>query len=335
LSDGLYDRTVTRLTTAEPIVVAPGCVVCGGSRARPVFRIEGLASPLVICEECGTGFLHPLPSVQEIAEFYPPGYYGADGQKFHSLVEAAVRIVASRHVRFLARRVPAGGRVLDVGCGRGTALAALAGRGLEVHGMEISAAAAEGTDPRVRMHIAPRLEDVGLPANEFDLVMVWHVLEHLPQPAETLLEIHRLLKPGGRVVVAVPNFSSWQARWAGPDWFHLDPPRHLYHFPLAGLKRLLRRCGYDLEGEYHFSLRQNPFGWVQSWLNRYDRGPRNALYELLQRRSGTASLREPRRERWRLWSAFLLGMPVGLILELAATALRSGATVHVVARARK
>ena len=67
-----------------------------------------------------------------------------------------------------------------------------------------------------------------------------------------------------RLIVAVPNFSSWQARWAGAAWFHLDLPRHLFHFPLPALRRLLEECGLACRSEHHFSLRQNPFGCALS-----------------------------------------------------------------------
>ena len=314
-------------------MVAP-CPVCRGAGAVPRYAIAGLHARLVQCPSCGLGWLDPQPAPAEIAAFYPPSYYGSTGKKFVGLIELFVRVVSRRRVRFLARRVPAGGRVLDVGCGRGTLLGELADLGFEVYGFEISGAAVEGADPRVSIRLGDDLQSAAFPDGWFDQVIIWHVLEHLPDPRATLCEIRRILKPGGEIVVAVPNFSSLQARCCGSTWFHLDPPRHLFHFPLAALRRLLEECGFAVRSEHHFSLRQNPFGWVQSALNAIPGLPRNGLYELLQRRSRREPPPFSRAMRCGLWAAFLLGMPCGVLLSIAAAALRQGATVHVVATAR-
>jgi len=163
-------------------------------------------------------------------------------------------------------------------------------------------------------------------------VIIWHVFEHLADPRGTLEAIFRILKPGGRLVVAVPNFSSLQARLTGGAWFHLDLPRHLYQFPLSGLKTLLRRADFEVGAEHHFSLRQNPFGWVQSVLNTFSFLPRNGLYVLLHRRHSGAKAAYDIRVRTWFWLSLLIGSPFGMVLTLICTALRSGATVHVVAR---
>jgi SAM-dependent methyltransferase len=160
------------------------------------------------------------------------------------------------------------------------------------------------------------------------------VLEHLPNPRETLTEIRRILRPGGKLAVSVPNFSSIQARWAKAAWFHLDLPRHLFHFPLPALRQLLEDCGFECTSEHHFSLRQNPFGWVQSWLNRRPGLPRNGLYRLLKRgNSGHAELFD-RSTRFKLLAGYYLGMPFAIVGSIAAAALRCGATVCVMAKSR-
>jgi hypothetical protein len=135
-------------------------------------------------------------------------------------------------------------------------------------------------------------------------------------------------------VVAVPNFSSVQARWAGPEWFHLDLPRHLFHFPLSALVRLLERSGFEIGSRHHFSLRQNPFGWIQSALNKTTL-PRNGLYTFLhQRAAGTPGARAfDRATQLKLLVGGALALPPALVLSLLEAFFRTGATVHVVARA--
>jgi SAM-dependent methyltransferase len=325
----LYGSRV-RALDARPHGVSP-CPVCRASTACDRFAVEGVAAPVVVCEGCGVGRFEPMLAPAEVAEFYPDDYYGEPGLKFHPLVERAVRWIGARHVRFLSLGLPPGSRVLDVGCGRGVVLGALADHGLEVHGVEMSAVAARGADPRAEVRIAANLVDAGYPSSHFDQVLIWHVLEHVAQPRETLDEVQRILRPGGRLVVAVPNFASRQAEWSGPAWFHLDLPRHLYQFPLAALRTLLDETGFEPISDHHFSVRQNPFGWVQSALNRVTWLPRNGLYTLLHSRERTLPAPFDLRTRAFLLAAFALLMPWGVVASVWDAYRLTGATVHVVA----
>jgi len=192
--------------------------------------------------------------------------------------------------------------------------------------------AAVGVDPQATVRIGQNLRDAKYPHEYFDQVVVWHVLEHLADPRGTLAEIRRVLKPGGKLVVAVPNYSSLQSRCFGAGWFHLDAPRHLFHFPVKGLRHLLESTGFQVEREHHFSLRQNPFGWVQSALNCM-RLPRNGLYTLLKRRGDGP----PVCGRWEgavLLAAYWLGMPLACVVSVVEALLRRGGSVSVEARPR-
>ena len=329
---GAYDRSVTPIDPGSEPIPGAICTVCGAEDARPRFAIEGITSRLVVCGACGLGWLEPIPSTQEVTSFYPEACYGADSAKFKPLVERLVRIAGVRHIRFLCADLSPGARVLDVGCGRGVLLAELADRGFEVHGVEHTEAAARGADPRAQIRIAPELTDAGYPAAYFDKVIIWHVLEHVRNPRATIEEVRRILRPGGHLIVAVPNFGSAQARWAGAAWFHLDPPRHLYHFPLSALRRLLQSVGLVVESEHHMSLRQNPFGWTQSALNRMRCLPRNGLYTLLHERTQGKPAPFDARTRFWLRLAMLVGTPFALAASVLEAALRVGGTVHVVAR---
>jgi SAM-dependent methyltransferase len=330
----LHERDVVELAAEAQPLAGLVCTACGAEQARSRFAVGGLSSRVVVCGGCGLGWLSPMPDADEIAGFYPEVYYGGETTKFRPLVERLVRLVGARHVRFLTAGLPRGARVLDVGCGRGVLLAALADRGFEVHGVEHSESAARGADPRARIRVAPRLADARYAADSFDQVIIWHVLEHLPDPRGTLVEVLRILRPGGRLVVAVPNFESAQARWAGPAWFHLDLPRHLYQFPLSALRRLVRSIGFQVESEHHFSLRQNPFGWIQSALNRVPGLPRNGLYTLLHDRAPGEPPPFDARTRRVLRLAWLALAPPAIAASVVEAALHTGATVHLVARKR-
>ena len=327
----LYQHDVR--ASAEPAVterVSP-CPICSAESAVRRFEVGGMAEKVVVCTECGLGRLYPELNSDRLRALYPDEYYGEPGRKFQPLIEGLVRAVGERHISFLSRELPPGARILDVGCGRGVTLGALAAKGFEVHGLEISAEAARGADPRVEIRIAENLKAAEYRSASFDQVIIWHVLEHLNDPVGTLREAHRILKPGGRLIVAVPNFSSLQARCTGAAWFHLDLPRHLYQFPLSALRQLLILSGFQVRSVHQFSLRQNPFGWIQSLLNRFERLPRNGLYVLLHRRPPGAPL--PYDARIRRWLRFwlIVGAPFALGAAFIAAALRSGATVHVVA----
>ncbi|MCA9040473.1 MAG: class I SAM-dependent methyltransferase [Planctomycetaceae bacterium] len=330
----VYDYPVHPVSPEEssaPETTSP-CPVCQGTSALPRYRLKGLRFRLVECEGCGTGSLYPLPDVAEIPDFYPQDYYGETGTKFVPPVEAMIRFISRRQARKMATGLKSGDKVLDVGCGRGVLLKSFLELGLESHGMEISPMAVEGADERIQLRFAPTLKEAGYEAEFFDQIVIWHVLEHLLYPRETIQEASRLLKPGGRLVVSVPNYSSLQSRWAREAWFHLDLPRHLFHFPVAGLRQLLEENGFQCEQEHHFSLRMNPFGWVQSWLNRNQNLPRNTLYTLLQTRGGAEKEQLSTGTKLKQKLAYYLGMPVALLVSFYAAMRSSGASVTIIAR---
>ena len=164
--------------------------------------------------------------------------------------ESLQRILHIKRARWIEKRNDRRpGRVLDVGCGRGLLLKVFRNRGWEVAGTELSDQAASYAREVLHLPVQTgNLEQLNLPANQFDAVVMWHVLEHLPEPRATLAVVNRVLKPGGVFIASVPNFGGWEARFSRDKWFHLDVPRHLTHFTNESLRHLLRDTGFcDLE----------------------------------------------------------------------------------------
>jgi 2-polyprenyl-3-methyl-5-hydroxy-6-metoxy-1,4-benzoquinol methylase len=158
----------------------------------------------------------------------------------------------------------------------------MARRGWEASGIEVSqeGAARASARPGLRVFNKP-LEECGLPAKSFDLITLWHSIEHVQDPAALMRRVAELVKDDGRVFLAFPNAESWDLRLFRARWFHLDPPRHLHYFSPDTMERLLADCGLTVERVGQFSIEYNPFGFVQSLLN-FMTGRCNYLYRTLK-----------------------------------------------------
>lgn len=331
-TDTIPEHPAVGLIGNDSLAQTLPCIACHSTSARRLYSIEGASEELVECEECGLGSLFPMPDPGRIQSFYPAEYYGEPTAKFEPLVEFGVRLGAKLRVESLVGDLPSGSKVLDIGCGRGVMLRALLDLGHEAHGVEIAPEAASGADPRAQIRIAPQLAKASYEENSFDAVIMWHVLEHLPHPDEALAEIRRILRPGGRLILAVPNFGSLQSRRTGNDWFHLDLPRHLYHFTPETLQRLLAGNEFHYESVRHLAMLQNSFGWLQSILNRFSGTPRNSLYSLLHRGGEHPVVQSLSRwQRCKLKLGYWLGLPIAAAVSLLEAATQQGGTIAVTA----
>jgi 2-polyprenyl-3-methyl-5-hydroxy-6-metoxy-1,4-benzoquinol methylase len=191
---------------------------------------------------------------------------------------------AAQRARSMSRGMRPG-RVLEIGCGRGTMLHEFAQRGWSVQGVEFSEQAAFRARQGFGIDVhTGSLSALDAEAGSFDLVVFWHSLEHFRAPDDALRETRRLLRRGGRLVVAVPNSESLQSKVFGRHWFHLDVPRHHHHFGESSLRKLLDRSGFTVQKVDHLNLEQNPYGVLQSVMNRLG-FPENFLYSMLKSRS--------------------------------------------------
>jgi SAM-dependent methyltransferase len=225
--------------------------IVGGDRllARPgAFDVR-------ICRRCGTGSSGPPLSASELSGFYGEGY--AAHEEGAGLLALLLRRLKRLQSSAILRRAPFSraldeppGRALDVGCGRGDLAAALLARGWRVAGVEPSERAAAIARRRGIEVLGGTLTTAALDDEGYDVVVFRHSLEHLPDPVGDLGRVREALRPGGRVVISVPNFGSWQRRRFGADWFHLDLPRHRTHFTAASLGCALRRAGLSVGEQF-------------------------------------------------------------------------------------
>jgi SAM-dependent methyltransferase len=260
--------------TAEPDT----CPVCGVRTSRVIYAeahdpITLDSFKVVAC--CGCGLAYTTPRPLKLDRYYPSRY-----RAYGPLVTCVLGTLYEMRVSRWIRSKPEGGTVLEVGCGSGLMLAAFKRRQWRVFGIERSEEMAERARsvPGVEM-VTTSIEN--LPADaRFDLIILFQVLEHIGEPVTLLSECAKRLKRGGNVIVNVPNFASWQSRFAGPKWLHLDVPRHLNHFTPESLAETLERAGLKLDQLRFASLEHDPYGWVESAISRIS-GRTNRLTRFL------------------------------------------------------
>ncbi len=242
-----------------------------------------------------------------------------------------LRGLAERDRMRFVRGLAPGSRVLEVGAGDGKLVAMMREAGLDAHGIDPSPAACAAARA-----IGVDVANVGVgeaelePASE-DAVVLWHALEHLDDPAAALERIRSWLRPGGTLVVAVPNLASAQARIGGDRWFHQDVPRHRTHLTAAGASALLERTGYRPVAVRHLLIEQNPLGMWQTLLNRLT-VERDFAFRLLKRDLGEASRSTRLLDLAVTAVAGPLLAPVAVLAELAAGLARRGGSIVVEAR---
>ncbi len=285
------------------------------------------------CLQCGTLFLNPQPDDDCLARAYAPTYYGGKSeQKFALWLEWLRDKFAIHRARRLTRFLNPGTRILDVGCGDGRFLAACGKVGcFQLTGVELPGPAADRAAARTGVAVLRGgLSTVGIPESTLGLVTLTHVYEHLREPDIVLSRLARIIRSGGYLYLAFPNGAGWQARWFGPAWFHLDPPRHLAFIPPQALVSALSDLGFELVCESHLNWEQNLYGWLQSALNLLP-GKRDLLYECLKNNRSYIADTPLLVRLLHFVIAGVLFIP-SIVLELLAALFRRGATVEFVFR---
>lgn len=248
------------------------CFICGEPNTfktgyKPII-VDGRPFEIRFCTRCFLGKTDPIISEKELTAFYSgPDYRTDDLKRFIWPFES----FADKFAKAKADKVEAAnsgkGTLLDIGCGKAEFISEMKSRGWKATGIDIDPRAeafgkAKGQDVR-----RCSLEDTSYPDNYFDVITLWNVLEHLRRPDWTMKECARILKPGGLLVVSVPNTESVQSRSMLRSWFQLDPPIHLFHYSQTNLRRFIGDIGFDVKNVRHFSLEFAPLSYMQSIMN--------------------------------------------------------------------
>lgn len=224
------------------------CELCGHQSTTQLYFKFG--APIAKCDRCGLIYANPRLSKAEIMSRYSPDYFwqeylpalGVHDGKFD------LEYFDARHALMLgliAGKISPPGKMLEIGAGAGFFLKAAERAGWSVDGIEVSEAAVEFANKQLGLRVKlEEAETLTYPDNDFDVVVMFEVIEHLFWPARVLHSVHRVLRPGGVLVISTPNYNAL-SRWAlGPSWAVLSPGEHLYYFTELTLRRMLEQSSF-------------------------------------------------------------------------------------------
>lgn len=221
------------------------CFVCGSASTSSLISVNGYR--VARCQGCGFVFVNPRPTPQSVARLYSEPGQNPYAREGHEPLEyespTLFRII--REIQRYAR----GGKLLEVGCGRGDLLRLAQGRGFSVTGCDFFG----GQKPQLTgaVFCDGALSEVDLPDDTFDVAVSRNTLEHVFDPRRELEEIRRVLKPGGYLYLKVPNVQFEYGpgcRLLFQREHVLEPPFHLSHFSPRSLRHVLGETGFDFIG---------------------------------------------------------------------------------------
>lgn len=229
------------------------CSLCGANKPQAYLtladRFSGKLFQLVKCSQCGLIYLTPRPSMEELDAYYPDDYeaYQPPSATMSASHSWHARRMWEMQAKYVMKFSPVSGKLLDVGCATGEFLDTIRQYGWQVTGLEVIAKAAQSARQRYQLEVfTGTLETVDLPANAYDVITLWDVLEHLPDPQAALRRCFELLKPGGYLFFSIPNLDSIDRHLFGSKWIGWDTPRHFTLFTHLTLKRILDHTGFSI-----------------------------------------------------------------------------------------
>jgi len=212
------------------------------------FSVSGESFDLLINEEYQILKTNPAPTPDDLWKYYEFEDYisHTDGTRttFEKMYQFVKKQAIKNKVNLITKNQPLKGKILDIGAGTGEFLLACKDNNWNTIGFEPNQKAR--TIARNKgIHLAENLDD--LEQHSFDVITLWHVLEHIPDVEQQIAQLKKLLKPSGTIIIAVPNFKSYDAKYYKNYWAAFDVPRHLWHFSKTGIEKLFDKQNMNLD----------------------------------------------------------------------------------------
>ncbi|KAA6438799.1 class I SAM-dependent methyltransferase [Dyadobacter flavalbus] len=233
-----------------PLETLQNCPVCSKSSFSNYLNVEDYTVShkeftIQQCNSCYFLLTNPRPSEEDIGQYYQSNDYIShhdDGKNVMNKVYTSVRnYTIKEKVKLINELSGSKGALLDIGCGTGAFLQAVKTDGWNIAGTEPDQEARTIANEKAAGRIYSDIYNSSLENQQFDIITLWHVLEHVHKLNETINWLSLHLKENGKIIIAVPNPQSYDALKYGRFWAAYDVPRHLYHFTKASMQKLLQK----------------------------------------------------------------------------------------------
>ena len=237
---------LTQLSNRETVP----CGLCGTQRSHPLFDIKGFT--IVRCESCDLVYTNPRLKKEVLPQVYDEKYFKSDdslvhGYEDYALDQPAIQRTFQKRWELMSRFIQKKkGRILDVGCAYGFLLDLVRKEGWGTKGLDASSHAVQFAQQKLKLDVEKSdLTSFSFPPNSFDVVVMWDVIEHVPNPIQTLQSTYDVLKPGGILSLITPDQGSLSARLMKQKWVEYQKPdEHLYFFSKKTMDDLFRKTGF-------------------------------------------------------------------------------------------
>lgn len=244
--------------------------------------LTGETFNIMECTNCGFRFTNPRPEYKELGRYYQSTAYISHSNTrkglFNWIYQKVRKYTLAQKYRMISS-LSAGSSILDIGCATGEFLAYMKKKSWITTGIEPDENARKMAVDNHQLHVFPESHINTLEEDSFDVITLWHVLEHVSDLKGRMQDLQRLLKPGGIILIAVPNSDSFDATHYKSNWAAYDVPRHLYHFTKESIEKLLKNYGFKLSkifpmkfDAYYVSILSEKYGknklrWILGFWN--------------------------------------------------------------------